>query len=58
MKLYRLDRSALHCVGRSTLADPRPLASDMLALDFQLQPGSERPALLIHEHAGVRRWTL
>ena len=47
LELYRLRRKRLVLEGRSTLEQPRLLASEMIPLSFRLIPGDERPQVEI-----------
>lgn len=55
LELYRLD-GGLAEPERSTLADPRMLASQALPLTLQLQPGAKRPQIVVADSRDGRRW--
>ena len=58
LELYRLNEAgAYDLVGRLTLDDPQILASQVLPLSFQLQPGDERPNIVIRHTDGGQTWS-
>ena len=58
LDLYRLNEAGTYdLVGRSTLDDPKILASVVLPLSFRLQPGDDRPAITIQHTDGQQNWS-
>ena len=57
-ELYRLVDGRLVLVGRSTIAEPAPLASEVLPLSFRLIAGDSRPAIEVRHTDGERHWTV
>lgn len=57
LELYQHASGQLQLAGRSDLADPAVLASSVLPLTFQLQPGESRPLLIIADSESGQRWT-
>lgn len=55
LELYRLER-ALAEPERSTLADPRVLASEVLPLTLRLQAGPNRPQIVVADPRDGRQW--
>jgi Uma2 family endonuclease len=56
LELYRLQDGVLALVGKSELANPLILASQVVPLSFQLQAGEPRPTILMTHSDGVQRW--
>ena len=57
LELYRLTAGVLQLAGRSDLANPAVLASGVLPLTFQLQPGAPRPVIHLTHTATGQTWT-
>ena len=57
LELYRLDEGAFRLVGKSSLDRPDVLASAVVPLTFQLQPGEPRPRIEVVHSDGVQRWS-
>jgi Uma2 family endonuclease len=57
LELYRLREGQLVLIGRSTLAQPATLASEVLPLSFRLVPGEPRPRIDVR-HPDGRGWSL
>jgi Uma2 family endonuclease len=58
LELYRLEEGALALAGRSTVAEPEPLASLVLPLDFRLVAGASRPRIELRRTDGSQTWTI
>ena len=60
LELYRLDAGSMVLAGRSTLADPAGLASNVVPLSFRLAGSSdpERPSLVLARLDGSATWTV
>ncbi len=58
VELYQLRGGRLVLAGRSDLASPAVVASGVLPLTFQLQPGTPRPTVAVAHTADGRRWTV
>jgi Uma2 family endonuclease len=58
LSLYRLIDRKLSEVGKSTLAEPVTLASDVVPMSFQLIESAQRPAILIKHLRDGRQWTV
>ena len=56
LELYRLTNARLDRVGRSDLATPATLNSDVVPVSFRLVPGSARPKIEVTHRDGVQRW--
>jgi Uma2 family endonuclease len=57
LELLRLDGDQLVPAGRSTLDDPRTIASAVVPLTFRLEPGTPRPRLVVAQPDAGRAWT-
>jgi Uma2 family endonuclease len=57
LELYRLDDGVLELVGKSDLANPVMLNSQVIPLSFQLVAGELRPSILMIHSDGVQRWS-
>jgi Uma2 family endonuclease len=57
LELYQLASGQLQLAGRSDLSDPAVLASAVLPLNFQLQPGGPRPKILVTHPSTGQTWT-
>jgi Uma2 family endonuclease len=57
LELYQLRNGKLELAGRSELANPAILASEVRPLTFQLQPGPDRPIIQITHAATGQSWT-
>jgi Uma2 family endonuclease len=58
LDLYRLEASELCLVGRSTLAVPRKLTSQVISLDWRLSSGETRPLIHISRTDGQQEWII
>ena len=58
LELYRHQDGQLTKVGQSTLAAPEVLASQAVALTFQLLPGETRPQIQVTHPASGRNWVI
>lgn len=56
LELYQLRAGKLQPAGRSDLANPAVLASGLLPLTFQLQPGTPRPIIHITHTVTGQKW--
>jgi Uma2 family endonuclease len=56
LELYRSRDGGLELVGRSTVDQPAPLASEVLPLSFCLQPDGGRPLIEVTHKDGVQGW--
>jgi len=56
LELYRLKNARLESVGRSDIARPDPLRSEVIPMSFRLAPGSPRPRIDVTHADGVQRW--
>jgi Uma2 family endonuclease len=57
VELYRLQDGLLDLVGKSDLANPAILTSQVVPLSFQLQAGEPRPTIEMAHADGVQRWS-
>ena len=57
LELYRLRDGAMTLVGKSSLARPEFLSSEVLPLAFRLVEGEPRPRIEIAHSDGVQRWS-
>jgi Uma2 family endonuclease len=57
LELYRLQDGLLVLVGKSDLANPAILTSQVVPLSFQLQAGDPRPTIEMAHVDGVQRWS-
>jgi Uma2 family endonuclease len=59
LELYRLiGGSKLRLVGKSTLAKPDRLVSEVIPLTFHLHPGPGRPTIDVRQNDGQQCWTV
>jgi hypothetical protein len=58
LELYRLREQRLEEVGRSDLATPNVLTSEIAGLTLQLVAGAERPQIQVSRIADQRRWSV
>jgi Uma2 family endonuclease len=60
LELYRREGDAMVLVGRSTVAEPVVLRSDVIPLSFCLTPGAEadRPQLVLERLDGAGGWRI
>jgi Uma2 family endonuclease len=58
LSLFRLIDGKLCEVGKSTLAEPVTLASEVVPLSFQLVESAQRPAILVKHLQDGRHWTV
>ena len=58
LELFRLQEGKLVEVGRSTVKEPRQLASEVAPLDLRLVPGEQRPQIEVVHHDGEQAWTV
>ncbi len=56
LTLHRLKEGKLCDAGKSTLADPQVLVSEVIPLSFQLIESSDRPAILLKHLQDERQW--
>jgi len=56
--LHRLTNDGLIEVGRSTIADSRVLASEVVPLNWQLQLIDGQSAIQVSHHDGEQKWTI
>jgi Uma2 family endonuclease len=57
LELYQLQGGKLILAGKSEVANSAVLASGVLPLTFQLQPGTPRPTILLTHTATKQTWT-
>jgi Uma2 family endonuclease len=57
LELYRLQDGVLALVGKSDLANPAILTSQVVPLSFQLLAGDPRPTIEMAHADGVQRWS-
>ena len=57
LELYQLHSGQLQLAGRCDAAMPAVLASGVLPLTFQLQPGTGRPRIAVTHTATGQTWT-
>jgi Uma2 family endonuclease len=58
LELYRLHDGDLNLVGKSDLANPDILNSQVIPLSFQLANGESRPTITILHSDGLQRWSV
>ncbi len=56
VELYRLADGELKLVGKSTLEDSQPVASEVVPLAFRLVAGAETPRIEVEHRRDGRRW--
>ena len=58
VELYRLDDGELKSVGRSTLADPSMIVSEVVPLSFRLIEVEGKPRIEVVHRDGMPRWVV
>lgn len=58
LELYRLTEKKMVLATTATVGDPRVLSCQVVPLDFDLLPETERPQLLVTERGTGRSWTV
>jgi Uma2 family endonuclease len=57
LELYQLRGGKLVSAGKSDATNPAVLASGVLPLTFQVQPGNPRPTILVRQTPAGQTWT-
>lgn len=58
LELYREGRERMELAGRSTLADPAEVRSEVLPLSFRVVAADPRPRIEVARHDGGGRWSV
>ena len=58
VELYRLDEGELKSIGRSTLADPSMIVSEVVPLSFRLIEVEGKPQIEVVHRDGMPRWVV
>ncbi len=58
LELYRLHNAKLQLIGKSELAKPNDLQSEVLPLTFRLIPGEPRPKMEASHTNGAHVWSV